>query len=114
MQAARVTMKKLLYGTTALATAGIVAGIAGDASAAERLKLGLGGYHQQWVVFSNQDIDGLEPNNYNSVDQKHNSEVCFIGETTLDNNLTFGVNVQLEANTDGDQIDESFMYVSSP
>jgi predicted porin len=29
--------------------------------------------------------------------------------------LTFGVNVQLEANTDsGDQIDESFMYVSSP
>ncbi len=107
-------MKKLLYGTTALATAGIVAGIAADASAAERLKLGLGGYHQQWVVFSNQDIDGLEPNNYNSVDQKHNSEVCFIGETTLDNNLTFGVNVQLEANTDGDQIDESFMYVSSP
>ncbi|HRK96018.1 MAG TPA: porin, partial [Rhodospirillales bacterium] len=107
-------MKKLLYGTTALATMGIVAGIAADASAAERLKLGLGGYHQQWVVFSNQDIDGLEPNNYNSVDQKHNSEVCFIGETTLDNNLTFGVNVQLEANTDGDQIDESFMYVSSP
>src|SRR5512134_2754393 len=107
MQAARVTMKKLLYGTTALATMGIVAGIAADASAAERLKLGLGGYHQQWVVFSNQDIDGLAgSNNYNSVDQKHNSEVCFIGETTLDNNLTFGVNVQLEANTDtGDQID---------
>jgi predicted porin len=108
-------MKKLLYGTTALATAGIVAGFAADASAAERLKLGLGGYHQQWVVFSNQDIDGISPSNYNAVDQKHNSEVCFIGETTLDNNLTFGVNVQLEANTDtGDQIDESFMYVSSP
>lgn len=108
-------MKKLLYGTTALATMGMVAGMAADASANEKIKLGLSGYHQQWVVFSNQDIDGLEPNNYNSVDQKHNSEVCFFGETTLDNGLTFGVNVQLEANTDtGDQIDESYMYVSSP
>lgn len=109
-------MKKILYGTTALATMGIVAGMATDASAAnEKIKLGLSGYHQQWVVFSNQDIDGLEPNNYNAVDQKHNSEVCFVGETTLDNGLTFGVNVQLEANTDtSDQIDESYMYVSSP
>ncbi|MBL8659908.1 MAG: porin [Rhodospirillales bacterium] len=109
-------MKKLLYGTTALATMGIVAGMATDASAAEKLKLGLGGYMQQWVVFSNQNINlPAGSNNYNAVDQKHNSEVCFIGETTLDNGLTFGVNVQLEANTDtGDQIDESYMYVSSP
>lgn len=111
-------MKKLLYGTTALATTmGIVAGMATDASAAEKIKLGLGGYHQQWVVFSNQDIDSTAPGstNYNAVDQKHNSEVCFFGETTLDNGLTFGVNVQMEANTDtGDQIDESYMYVSSP
>ncbi len=109
-------MKKILYGTTALATMGIVAGMATDASAAnEKIKLGLSGYHQQWVVFSNQDIDGLARDNYNTVDQKHNSEVCFVGETTLDNGLTFGVNVQLEANTDtGDQIDELYMYVSSP
>ncbi|MGF1641271.1 MAG: porin, partial [Rhodospirillales bacterium] len=45
--------------------------------------------------------------------QKHNSEICFIGETTLDNGITFGINVQLEANTSGDQIDESYLYVES-
>ena len=49
----------------------------------------------------------------NTFDQKHNSEICFIGETTLDNGITFGINVQLEGNTSRDQIDESYMYVQS-
>jgi hypothetical protein len=31
----------------------------------------------------------------------------------LDNGITFGVNVQLEANTSADQIDESYLYVKS-
>ncbi len=112
-------MKYFLYGTTALATAGLIAGVAGTASAAERIKIGVHGYHQQWLTAVSQDYDdnragatGAEGST-NVVDQKHNSEICFIGETTLDNGLTFGLNVQLEANSSGDQIDESYMYVQS-
>jgi hypothetical protein len=109
-------MKNFLYGTTALATAGLIAGIAGNASAAERIKIGVHGYHQQWLTAVDQDFDdnsGNPTKSTNVVDQKHNSEICFIGETTLDNGITFGLNVQLEANTEGDQIDESYMYVQS-
>jgi hypothetical protein len=108
-------MKNFLYGTTALATAGLIAGVAGNASAAERIKIGVHGYHQQFLVGAKQDynndaLTGAERST-NLVDEKHNSEICFVGETTLDNGITFGVNVQLEANTSGDQIDESYLYV---
>lgn len=116
-------MKKILYATTALATAALVAGAAGDAAAqeatskaAERIKLGISGYHQQWGVGLSQDIKDTGPNTIktNPVDQKHNSEICFIGQTTLDNGLTVGVNVQMEANTESDQIDESYLFLQSP
>ncbi|MGF1641669.1 MAG: porin, partial [Rhodospirillales bacterium] len=103
-------MKHFLYGTTALATAGLIAGVAGNAAAAERIKVGIAGYHQQFMVYTDQDyennaVSGARQST-NDFDQKHNSEICFIGETTLDNGITFGINVQLEANTSGDQIDE--------
>ncbi|QNT69599.1 porin [Defluviicoccus vanus] len=116
-------MKKILLATTALATAALVAGAAGDAAAqeatskaAERIKLGISGYHQQWGVGLSQDIKDTGPNTIktNAVDQKHNSEICFIGQTTLDNGLTVGVNVQVEANTDADQIDESYLFLQGP
>ena len=50
----------------------------------------------------------------NTVDNKHNSEICVIGQTTLDNGLTIGVNVQIEANSEGDTIDESYLFLQSP
>jgi outer membrane protein OmpU len=110
-------MKHFLYGTTALATAGLIAGVAGNAAAAERIKIGVHGYFQQWMVGSDQDYNnsgstGAEQRT-NTLSEKHNSEICFVGETTLDNGITFGVNVQLEANTSADQIDESYLYVKS-
>jgi hypothetical protein len=142
-------MKKILLATTALATAAIVAGAAGDAWAqttapaqapapapapapehvsksAERIKVGISGYHQQWGVGVSQNIkDG--PNDIapiagsrtntiktNPIDQKHNSEICFVGQTTLDNGLTVGINVQVEANTESDQIDESYLFLQGP
>ncbi|MFO1152566.1 MAG: porin [Rhodospirillales bacterium] len=126
-------MKKILLATTALATAALVAGAAGDAlaqettsKAAERIKVGLGGYFQQWGVGASQDIKdgpgditpiaGSHGNTIkqNAVDQKHNSEICFIGQTTLDNGLTVGLNVQLEANTEADTIDESYLFLQGP
>jgi len=110
-------MKNFLYGTTALATAGLIAGVAGNAAAADRIAIGVHGYHQQFLVGAKQDYDndaltGAERST-NLVDEKHNSEICFVGQTTLDNGITFGVNVQLEGNTSGDQIDESYLFVRS-
>jgi hypothetical protein len=154
-------MRKLLYATTALTTAALVAGAAGDAAAqtapttpsspyreqppatapapapapttppapkaAERIKLGLSGYFQQWAVITDQSLKSrvgptgapsltgtrkMQPTN--TVDNKHNSEICVIGQTTLDNGLTIGVNVQIEANSESDTIDESYLFVQSP
>ncbi|NJO67491.1 MAG: porin, partial [Rhodospirillales bacterium] len=116
-------MKKILYATTALATAALVAGAAGDAAAqeykseaAERINLGISGYFQQWAVGVAQDIKDTGPETIktNPIDNKQNSEICFIGSTTLDNGLTVGINVQVEANTSSDQIDESFLFLQGP
>jgi hypothetical protein len=111
-------MKKALYATTALATAGFFAsGVAHAAEGAERLQVEVHGYHQQWMVLNDigltdvEDGDGDRPFDLTPVDQKHNSEICFEGKYTLENNLTVGINVQLEANTSGDQIDESYLIL---
>jgi hypothetical protein len=40
------------------------------------------------------------------------AEVYFRGQTTLDNGLTIGAFIQLEAETSADQIDESYIYFS--
>jgi hypothetical protein len=109
--------KHFLYGTTALATAGMISGVAVNAVAAERIDIGVHGYFQQWMVgakqhYDNNALSGAQRST-NLVTEKHNSEICFVGEATLDNGITFGVNVQLEANTSGDQIDESYLFVQS-
>lgn len=101
-------MKKSLLATTALAALGAVA-VAGSANAAEKIKIGVGGYMQQWFGYASND-DGAF-NDGDGFDQQTDAEIHFKGETTLDNGLTFGVNVQLEAEQDGDQIDEQFAYV---
>ncbi|MCC7047140.1 MAG: porin [Alphaproteobacteria bacterium] len=44
-------------------------------------------------------------------DQFWEAEVWFVGETTLDNGVKVGVNVQMEAYTSADQIDEHYIYV---
>lgn len=130
-------MRKLLYATTALTTAGWLAFGAQDvaaqtapaspppsttnSTAAQRIKLGLSGYFQQWAVFGDQGYQtkstSTAPSRYqqtNFVRNAHNSEVCVIGQTTLDNGLTIGINVQIEANTEADTIDESYLFIQSP
>jgi outer membrane protein OmpU len=113
-------MKKLLYGTTALATAGLILGAAGSAKAQQegekKMSIEIHGYHQQWAVFNG----GQDPNSpggadidLSTVDQKHNSEICFTGEMELEAGFAVGINVQMEANTSADQIDESYMYIES-
>ena len=116
-------MKKVLYGTTALATAGLLAAGANDANAAaQRIQVEVHGYMNQWLVGLDQDFTDNDPGdfrvgqgyNVSTIDQKSNAEVCFVGSTLLDNGITVGVNIQLEAeDVQGAGVDESFIFVQS-
>lgn len=116
-------MKKILYGTTALVAVGLTAGAA---NAAEKIKIGVSGYAQYFLTYTDQDGNGNAPlavTNFNNnhpqslngpVDVKHNGEIWFKGSTKLDNGITVGVDVQLESFNSGDNIDEQYMFISSP
>ncbi|OUR80455.1 hypothetical protein A9Q83_00550, partial [Alphaproteobacteria bacterium 46_93_T64] len=98
-------MKNVILGTTALVA--VTALTAGSVSAAEKIKLNVGGYLQTSFVVADYDTNTDQlPTNI-----RHEGEVHFTGKTTLDNGLEFGVNIQLEARESGDQVDETFMYV---
>ncbi|NBC34653.1 MAG: porin [Alphaproteobacteria bacterium] len=95
--------KHVLLGTTALVAASLVSGAANA-----QIEMRLGGFMNQWFGYGDND----EAFDLQDVDQWSNTEVFFLGQGTTDNGLTFGVNVQLEGNTSGDQIDESFLFLS--
>jgi len=105
-------MKKFLFSATAMVAA--VTALS-SAQASDPIKLGLGGYMQYMVVAADQDDDYTSANGkgVNNVDVLGDAEVFFTGETTLDNGMTIGVEVTLEAGTqDGDDdIDQSYMYL---
>ena len=104
-------MKKLLYGTTALIAAGALA--SGPAVGATKVKMGVGGYMQAFFVGVDQDDNAGDPGD----DRRDHlvareGEIIFNGTTTFDNGLKVGAQVQLEAETCGDQIDEGFIFFS--
>ncbi len=101
-------LRQALLTGTALAFAGALA--AGPASAADKLSVGVGGYMEQWIGFT--DIsDSATPSTEGGVDQWSDSEIFFTGKLESDSGLTFSVKVELEGNTSGDQIDESQLTV---
>lgn len=76
------------------------------------LKLNLGGHFKGYVNYTNQD-DGLAAGDVRDFDILRQTEVHFGGETTLDNGLTVGA--QLEAIADGGEsfdLDESYVYLA--
>jgi predicted porin len=103
-------MKKVLLGTTALLGVG---SIAGAAQASDGIKLDVGGFFQTVYqgVFDKKS-DGHFGNHRNTDRFIHNAEVHFKGETTLDNGLTVGAQIELEGENSGDQVDKSFVYWS--
>ncbi len=107
-------MKKHLLATTAMVAAGIFAS-QGALAEAGPIQIKVGGFHEQWVGFIAQDADtdvSGQPEQYaTDLDTQADTEIHFTGSTTLDNGLTFGVNVQLEAETSADQIDESYLFM---
>lgn len=114
-------MRKILLGSTALVAAGMLAGTGSPAQGAEPITLSLGGYYQAWLVGRVQsDVDnegvGAVQSTYGNDEEIHpfdvsqEGEVWFVGSTTLDNGIKVGVNIQLEAYTTGDQIDEHYVF----
>lgn len=105
-------MRRLLLTTTALTTALSLgayasAGIDG-AHAADRLNAKVGGYMEQFVGYTSQDLAGKDLDGF---DVKSDTEIFFSGSTVLDNGIEVGVNVQLEGNATSDQIDESYLFI---
>lgn len=121
--------RQRLLATTALAAGSL---IAGAAQAAEPIKLSLSGYLTTGLTVRSQDnvatAAGADDRNYTTAapaggnqvptttnlgrtDVLWEGEVHFVGETTLDNGIKIGVNIQLEAYTSSDQIDEHYVYV---
>ncbi|SOD92388.1 porin [Caenispirillum bisanense] len=101
-------MKKVLLGTSALIAAGL---LAAPASAAEKIKLGLGGKMEQYFgVVSQDDTAAFDPT---VTGINTDAEVYFSGATTLDNGLTVGAMIQLEAqtNTGNPNADEQYAYI---
>jgi len=103
-------MKSILYGTTALFAVGLMAG---TAVASEKIKLGLGGYWRGMIQVGDNTSSaagadsGLRDHGFGQ-----ESEVYFSGKTTLDNGITVTAAVQLEGETAGDQIDNTWITAS--
>jgi predicted porin len=102
-------MKKTLLTTTAIA----VTGFAGAANAVDitngDVTLSVGGFFNTTVAATS--VDAAAGTDFDGVDVLTNSEIIFAPSMTLDNGITIGANVQLEGNTSGDQIDESYFII---
>ena len=114
-------MKKVLLSTSAIALVGAFT----SSASANEWDMDVGGYMEQFIAYSDVEIDGFEDDdvfddddddiadgqfNYDGVDVKSDAEIAFVPTLTLDNGVQFGANVQLEANSSGDQIDESYLF----
>src|SRR5689334_24638335 len=103
-------MKKLILGSTALAG---IASLASAAQASDGIKLDVGGFFQTVYQGVFDDKGNNDFGNHRNTDRfVHNAEVHFKGETTLDNGLTVGAQIELEGENATDQIDKSFVYWS--
>lgn len=105
-------MKKLLLSSAAICGLALAAS---PAFAAEDggVKLDLGGHFKGYGTYVSQDEDVYNVgggDEARSFDILRETEVHFTGETTLDNGLTVGAHIEVNADrTDGD-IEESYVY----
>jgi predicted porin len=104
-------MKRMLLGTTALFGAGVT--LSAPAPCAEPIRIAIGGsFNEAYMAVSDDDGEG-EPGNERNTDGFFNdAELRFSGSTVLDNGLEAGARVELEGETDDEQIDESWVYFS--
>jgi predicted porin len=111
-----ITLKKQLLCTSAIAL-----GVAAAPAAAQDWNLDWGGFFNTHVAFGDISTNGLvsaiTPGvswEGDGLDIHTNPEIIFSPSVTLDNGMTFGINIQLEGNTTGGPfIDESYASMSS-
>jgi hypothetical protein len=102
----------MLLRTSMLAGLGTMA-FAASGSASDGVKLEVGGYFSSSYVAAFDSKKEGHFGNHRTVDAvKHDAEVYFSGETTLDNGLTVGARVELVGENDADQIDKSYVFWS--
>ncbi len=104
-------MKRVLLATTALVAAGAftVGAAQADEMMAEPVSVGVGGYYR--VAGGAIDIDNSMNDRGHTVNQ--NIEINLSGEAALDNGLTAGVNLWLDANQGfQDDTSETRIYLS--
>jgi hypothetical protein len=127
-------MKHLLFGTTALVAAGLLAtpAFADDAKKEQPIQITIGGYiyeffsvtqqHQQTGQSTVGAANAVSASNRNNKVIKDKSRIQFDGRTQLDNGLVAGLRVQLRGVTGDsnistsqseDQIDEHFAFLDS-
>ena len=102
-------------GPTALVGAS-VAGLIGaqPADAADGIRLDVGGYFRAAYMAVIHDGEAGEPGNEtNTGGFFSDAEIQFTASTTLDNGVEVGARIELEGETEEDQIDEAWVYFSS-
>ncbi len=106
-------MKKVLYSTTALAAAGLLALTPADAQAAEKIKLGLGGFFI-WAAGAS-DSESKMHDAQGAINMHTDSEVYVRGNTTLDNGIRVDAIIQFETDpvANAATIDESYLKVGN-
>jgi outer membrane protein OmpU len=102
-------MRRLLASSGALLGA-----LAAGSARADGVRLGLGGeFDAAFQAVIDDDEEGEPGNDRNTDGFFQDAEVHFVGSTTLDNGLEFGVRVELTGESDDSgQIDESWAYFS--
>lgn len=101
-------MRKLLLASAACGLA--LAAAPAHADDHGGLNLEVGGYFKGYGVFSDQDENDGDVNEFDFI---RDTEIHIGGETTLDNGLTIGTHFQIRADGgDSSEIDESYAYFS--
>jgi len=99
-------MKKLLLGSAAIA--GLVLA---SAPAAAQMELTIGGHSKNYVGWLDQD-EATDGAGVNEFDMIRETELHFNGESTLDNGLTFGFQIETEMDGGDAAVEESYIYMS--
>jgi outer membrane protein OmpU len=101
-------MKTAMLGTTALVGVGLSAA---SAWAESPIQLSVGGFFREAYMVVLDDDDEFEPGDERSDDGFFNdAEIHFTGRTLLDNGLEVGARVELEGETNDDQVDEAWVW----
>lgn len=104
-------MKKYLLGTSALVAAGMMAG---QANAADKISLSLGGFIEEWFGYSDKSED-KNRREWAPWGLMTDGEIHFKGSVNLDNGMKVTARAEIEMNSDKQNvsIDEVWLQISS-